>query len=26
LFWAIQHFAYQTFENSIVKNINQLKN
>lgn len=26
LFWAIQHFAYQTFENSIVKNINQFKN
>lgn len=26
LFWAIQHFAYRTFENSIVKNINKFKN
>lgn len=25
LFWAIQHFAYKTFENSIIKNINKLK-
>ncbi len=23
LFWAIQHFSYKTFENSIVKNINK---
>lgn len=26
LFWAIQHFAYKTFENSIIKNINKFKN
>lgn len=26
LFLAIQHFAYKTFENSIVKNINKFKN
>ena len=25
LFWAIQHFAYKTFENSIIKNINKFK-
>ena len=25
-FWAIQHFAYKTFENSILKNINKFKN
>lgn len=26
VFWAIQHFAYKTFENSILKNINKFKN
>lgn len=26
LFWAIQHFAYKTFEKSIIKNINKYKN
>lgn len=26
VFWAIQHFAYKTFENSIIKNINKFKN
>ncbi|MES3017987.1 MAG: SDR family NAD(P)-dependent oxidoreductase [Bacteroidota bacterium] len=25
LFWAVQHFAYKTFENSIMKNINKFK-
>lgn len=25
LFWAIQHFAYKTFEKSIIKNINKFK-
>ena len=25
VFWAIQHFAYKTFENSIFKNINKFK-
>jgi short-subunit dehydrogenase len=25
LFWAIQHFAYKTFENLIIKNINKFK-
>lgn len=25
LFWAIQHFTYKTFENSIIKNINKFK-
>lgn len=26
VFWAIQHFAYKTFEKSIVRNINKFKN
>lgn len=25
-FWAVQHFAYKTFENSVIKNINRFKN